>query len=712
MPKNEYCELELRLAWHDESSYLLDARFMNPSSDTENELVAPVRITFDMAQLRDAVLDAERYGTLLTHLLFSGAGSPLREAYVHARIAAARQHGLRVRLNIQSSAPELHALRWETLQDPDDNSRLLVQENVWFSRFLSARDFRWQPRADSGEISTLVVVANPDDLNTRWNLAAIDSAAELARVTNAVKLGEARASTSIQIRTLDKPASVFNIATALKHKYADVLYIICHGAITSDGKPRLLLEKEDKTSHFIEGKELVERIRDMDERPRLIILASCASAGDEHAGALTAIGPSLAAAGVPAVIAMQGAITQRTSAMFISTLFEELACHGQIDRAVAAARSQVRGESDWWMPVLFMRLRSGRLWPAFAQPDAQFDRWKSIVTDVAKEKCVPILGPGLVESTLGSMGNIAKKWAQLYEFPLAPQHRDRIEHVAQYLKYRQSPNVVVAELQSYLISHIRERYKEQLAIVEDDQGERLRNGKDSDQTLNELMAFVGRHQRQQHKEDVHRLLARLPVPIYINANRDNFLRDALIEAGKQPQIALCTWVTNNNTPQFNGPSLPKKYKPSVAEPLIFYVYGSLEYTNSLVITEDDYFDFLMAVTRNERSQLASIPGAVSSALASQGALLLGFQPDDWDFRVLLKGILMQPGSSLNGTRVAVQVSPREGLIIDPDRASDYLAKYFIDAHQGKLHVFWGSAQAFIQSLTERCIEQGVIPPDA
>nr|NLU60610.1 CHAT domain-containing protein [Pseudomonas sp. BIGb0427] len=174
----------------------------------------------------------------------------MREAYVHARIAAARQHGLRVRLNIQSSAPELHALRWETLQDPDDNSRLLVQENVWFSRFLSARDFRWQPRADSGEISTLVVVANPDDLNTRWNLAAIDSAAELARVTNAVKLGEARASTSIQIRTLDKPASVFNIATALKHKYADVLYIICHGAITSDGKPRLLLEKRRQDFAF------------------------------------------------------------------------------------------------------------------------------------------------------------------------------------------------------------------------------------------------------------------------------------------------------------------------------------------------------------------------------------------------------------------------------------------------------------------------------
>ena len=31
-------------------------------------------------------------------------------------------------------------------------------------------------------------------------------------------------------------------------------------------------------------------------------------------------------------------------------------------RAIAAARGVVREEPDWWMPVLFMRLKSGQLW--------------------------------------------------------------------------------------------------------------------------------------------------------------------------------------------------------------------------------------------------------------------------------------------------------------------------------------------------------------
>ena len=58
---------------------------------------------------------------------------------------------------------------------------------------------------------------------------------------------------------------------------------------------------------------------------------------------------------------MQGKISMATVRQFMPLFFAELRRDGQIDRAMAAARGRVRDRPDWWMPVLFMRLRDGQL---------------------------------------------------------------------------------------------------------------------------------------------------------------------------------------------------------------------------------------------------------------------------------------------------------------------------------------------------------------
>lgn len=708
---NRYSELELRIEWLDRGRYFLSARFIDPVSDLENELLDPAEIHIDLDALRECALDTKRYGETLTAMLFGDDASPVRKAYEHARVAAAGREGLRVRLTIQSSAPELHAVRWETLLDPRDGSRLLTQENVWFARFLSAQDFRLRPVSEAAELQALIVVANPSDLESKWRLPAIRKEAEVAGAVKALAQGNHLAAHGIRQRTLEKAASIYNIVTDLRESYSDILYLVCHGTLTEDGEPRLLLEKDDGSAQSVEGKELVERLRDMSERPRLVVLASCESAGDRHGEVLAAIGPRLATAGVPSVIAMQGKISMETAGKFMSRLFVELAREGQIDRAVALARSDIRDRPDWWMPALFMRLKTGRLWPAAVLDSGSFDKWDALASDIQNNQCVPVLGARLVENSLGSMRDIARKWAERYEFPLAPRDRDDLAQVAQYLVYRQNKNLAIDELRAHLVGYVRARYRAELEAIEGDLGKRLREGSITAGILNELMQHVGRSLRACDKLDVHRLLAKLPLRVYVNANRDNLLRDALVDAGKTPQVQLCTWIVRNETPIPIGPSLPKGYVPSVDSPLIFHAFGNLEYRESLVLTEDDYFDFLKAVTRNETLKKASIPGAVTEALASSGLLLLGFQPDDWDFRVLFRGILKQPGGALGDlcTRVAVQMSPTEGQIIDPDRASQYLKTYF--EKQGDIFTFWGSADDFLRKLAKRCAERGIMRLD-
>lgn len=179
---NAYCLLDLTLEWRDEMRYYVSGRFLDSKADTENALLAPVEISIDTVGLARAPIDDDltAYGQALTGMLMADKAGTVRRAYERARDAAAvRGAGLRIRLNILTTAQELHALRWETLRDPADATRrLLTQEGVWFSRFFSTQDLALQPIPNGGTLQCLVVIANPTDLRSGWSLSPIDAAAE------------------------------------------------------------------------------------------------------------------------------------------------------------------------------------------------------------------------------------------------------------------------------------------------------------------------------------------------------------------------------------------------------------------------------------------------------------------------------------------------------------------------------------------------------
>ena len=696
MPR-EHCLLDLILEWRDKKSYRLSGRFLDSKTDSENYLLEAVDVSIDTERLGKLKIgdDAEDYGTALTDMLFADAA--VRGAYERARAAAVGRDGLRVRVNVLSSAPELHAVRWEALRDPTDRSRrLLTQDSLWFSRFLSSQELSLPALSDGRTLRCVVVVASPTDVTSKWQVCAIDRAAEFERARKAMSPEGGVVAGLIQPELLETRASVYNIVTGVRRRYADILFLVCHGKLI-DGEARLLLEEDDGTGKLVRGEELVERLRDMTEKPRLIVLASCESAGDDDGPALAAVGPRLSMAGIPGVVAMQAAISVESATRFMSAFFHELAKDGQVDRAVAVGRGEIQDRPDWWVPLLLTRSRSGRLWPGVAG-DGGFERWDALVAAIREGQCVPVLGPSLVTKLLGSTRDIAKRWAERYEFALAPRNRDDLAQVAQYLRYRQSRDLAITALRDYLVSHVREAFASQLAEIDRAEGTDLLKRPIRPGLLDELVKRVGAWQRQHDRHDVHRLLAKLPVPVFITANRDSLLRDALVEEGKSPQVNLCTWKVLADQPQRYGPTLPKGYEPSEQQPLVFQVFGSLEFPKSLVLTEDDYFDFLIAVTRNETLGESAVPKAVSSALAGSGLLLLGFQAEDWDFRALFRGIMRQPGAALTEelTRVAVQMSPSEGPTTDPDRASKYLTEYF--QQNRNTFVFWGTPQEFMVKL--------------
>ena len=189
----------------------------------------------------------------------------------------------------------------------------------------------------------------------------------------------------------------------------DVLYLVCHGALcrTGPGSRDAVLYLEDDEGNIadVPGALLAESLKAVAEQPRLVVLASCQSAGGESlgdGGSLSAFGPLLAAAGIPAVVAMQGDVTMTTVKQFMPTFFEELQRDGVIDRAMAVARGKVRDRDDRWAPVLFMRLESGRLWYEQGPSDPTFPKWNALLRNIARGECTAVLGPGMVEPSLGA----------------------------------------------------------------------------------------------------------------------------------------------------------------------------------------------------------------------------------------------------------------------------------------------------------------------
>jgi hypothetical protein len=359
---NEDCVLEIGLHRRTAGVYSVEFRFTEPGSAADVRLGAnqATDIHLNLAQLQFQIVPAE-YSQSLTQIFFEAEG--VRSAFAQARSAAVRLgRPLRVSLNIDQDCSELHGVYWELLRDPQTGAPLFLGENLYFSRYLSSADWRKVQLRPKAKLHALALIANPLDLSEYPGLVPIEADAEAQRARQG--LGD------IALTVLgvdDERASLTNLIAHLQTERPDVLYIVCHGAMLR-GEPYLWLEDSAGKTAVTSGKELVERVLELAQLPLMIVLASCQSAGHESAAEVrSSLGPRLAEAGIPAVVAMQGNISQDTVAAFMPPFFSALQEDGRVDRAMCLGRGSVREQPDFWMPVLFTRLRSGGI---FAVPEA------------------------------------------------------------------------------------------------------------------------------------------------------------------------------------------------------------------------------------------------------------------------------------------------------------------------------------------------------
>jgi hypothetical protein len=676
----ESADLEIGIHRRETGSYSIEFRFSLPDSEADirigqEQVVYP---TIDLEELDRLVNIPLEYGRKLTASFFIDPA--VKTAFAQARASAESQNAaIRLRLLIGPSAPELHRVHWETLVDPEDGSPLSTDGNLHFSRYLSSKDWRPVRLRAWGDLSALVLIANPSDLGD-YNLSAVDVEAELERaeqglgripVTALSELGDDRRATA---------KDLFELLHTSEH---DILYLVCHGAIVK-GEPWLWLEDDHGKVARLSGGELVTRMKELEMRPRLVVLASCESAGDGSGDALAALGPRLAESGIPAVLAMQGKISMQTVSEFMPLFFSELERDGRIDRALTVARSAVRHRPDYWMPALFMRLKSGRVWyvPGFGDEQGVFEKWQSIVGFVQEKTCTPILGPGLIESILGSRSEIAIRWAEEHGFPMEQYNRDALPQVAQYMITHQSPAFLPIAYRGVLRDGILRRYRDGLPTE-------LRESQSwTTAQMQQALGWAGEIFASTHPNDPFKSLARLQLPIYITTWTLDFMTQALIDSGAEPVVRICPW--NKYIPK---EKVLYEDEPTPERPLVYHLFGHMSVPNSLVSSEDRFFDYLIGVTQNKDL----IPEVVRAKLTSTSLLFLGFQMQDWEFRVFFRFLMAQESKEMLKfySHAAAQIEPNEDQIVDVARARQYLEEYY---ESESIEIYWGNSEEFLKEL--------------
>jgi hypothetical protein len=214
--------------------------------------------------------------------------------------------------------------------------------------------------------------------------------------------------------------------------------------------------------------------------------------------------------------------------------------------------------------------------------------WLILLHRIRKGKCTPFLGAAVNYGRIPDDATTARAWAADYDYPEG-ESLD-LARVAQFLTHLD--NMFPHEL-------IRKRLK---AV--------------SPPNLND-------------PAEPHMILANLPLPIYIVTNYDDFLIRALNERNRTPKREFHRWNDQlRRTPSIFDDS---DFEPTVSNPVVFHLYGHAEVPESMVVTEDDYREFLANTSRNVRS----LPPRIERALTGTLPLFLGYDPSDEKFGNLI-----------------------------------------------------------------------------
>ena len=285
--------------------------------------------------------------------------------------------------------------------------------------------------------------------------------------------------------------------------------------------------------------------------------------------------------------------------------------------------------------------------------------WDRLVEQISQGDCTPFLGAGACSGTLPLAAKLSRKWADRYDYPFSD--KTNLAEVTQFAAVIERDAVFV-----------KRRVAAQLRGLG-------------------LPDFSRSHQP-------HLVLAHQPISVFLTTNYDDFMTQALHHARKDPVTVVCPWYLGAEDDEVT--QFPENYTPSVERPLVYHLHGSFEHPPSMVLTQEDYLEFLITLAKDRgMGSNRLVPKQVLPAMTRQPLLFLGYGLRDLSFRTLFRGLYSTLAEVQRRRHVSIQLNPlRGGTVSARQRAESYFRDYY---NELKISVHWGTVDRFCADLAQK-----------
>ncbi len=303
-------------------------------------------------------------GTRLFNAVFSGEVGNLLFSSLE-NVERSENQGLRIRLVLRDTA--LMGLPWEYLYSPLKKrfiARSIFSPVVRYMQMPSTA----RPLAVTPPVRVLAMISKPIDFEE------LDVAKELENLNRA--LGDVIGRRLVELHTVTPP-TLDALRRQLRLNQYHIFHFVGHGDFDARASMGgLVLENELGRGVLESAQEIGEVLHDH-RSLRLAILNACKGASALGEDPFAGVAQNLLLQGIPAVIAMQFAITDDAAITFSKEFYTALTDGFPVDAALAEARKAIytrNNELEWGTPVLYMRSPDGKIFDLVPQTDADRSR--------------------------------------------------------------------------------------------------------------------------------------------------------------------------------------------------------------------------------------------------------------------------------------------------------------------------------------------------
>ena len=213
---------------------------------------------------------------------------------------------------------------------------------------------------------------------------------------------------------------------------------------------------------------------------------------------------------------------------------------------------------------------------------------------VRQGRVVPLIGPDIAEHIYGTIQDLAVELAVANGFPLSASEQTDLAKVTQYISTKSS----IHDARAQVLAALQQRRQRKAMAL-------FGSSDPAPQQPSLLQRIIVEVCKDPN--DPFRILADIDASVYVSATANPFIEGVLQQLGKQPIKLVTQWRDERQD------KAPFYGDTTAARPYIYYIFGNLKEEATWVLTEDDFFDYLIRTSLYHDL----IPPVISKAIDQQ-----------------------------------------------------------------------------------------------